>query len=154
MTVDLSAKIHYSGRICRAYAKYWETTDKCGTVLYVNAVTLADALSLPRVSRWQREHWSAAVYSSSSKPVGARKQASRAGKEWRRYQEAASIQLLPSPVLGLPSTSSTVNLLLFMQARLAVVAKTCMYSTVSAAFTTQSPPRNFTCENGIDSQWH
>ena len=44
------------------------------------------------------------------------------------YQEAASIQLLPSPVLDLPSTSSTVTLLLFILARLAVVAKTCRFN--------------------------
>ena len=58
--------------------------------------------------------------------------ASGGGAGVRRYQEAASIQLLPSPVLGLPSTSSTVTLLLFILARLAVVAKTCGFSIASA----------------------
>ena len=50
----------------------------------------------------------------------------------KEYQEAASIQLLLSPVLALPSTSSTVTLLLFMLARLAVVARTCTLSAQSA----------------------
>lgn len=42
------------------------------------------------------------------------------------YHEAVSIQLVPSSVLGLASTSSTVSLLLLTLASPAVVAKTCM----------------------------
>ena len=94
------------------------------------------------------------MHSSSGKLSGAGKQASWAGTEWIGYQEAASIQLLPSPPLGLPSTSSTVTLLLFMLARLAVVAKTCMYRSASAAPTRLYPPCRFTCQDARQTQWH
>jgi spore maturation protein SpmA len=47
-------------------------------------------------------------------------------KELYGYHEAASIQLVPSSVLCLASTSSTVSLLLLTLASPAVVAKTCM----------------------------
>lgn len=55
------------------------------------------------------------------------------------YHEAASIQLLPSPLLALASTISTVSLLLFRLARPAVVAKTCVL--VAKTLTLQRQPR-------------
>jgi hypothetical protein len=49
-------------------------------------------------------------------------------KELVEYHEAASIQLVPSSVLGLASTSNTVSLLLLTLASPAVIAKTCTYT--------------------------